>query len=113
MAIDNVKKELEKTMYDFSKTWDDVEWAHLKLQRRDMPETEALLKPGFSRGDLEIFIAEVEDMGDYDFGYGQQELFGVVAFKDTSWLERREYDGKEWWHLATKPRYNDFIGEEE
>lgn len=112
MAIDNVCKELERTMKYFSKTWDDVEWAHLKLQKEDMPEKEALLKPEFSKTDLEQFIADVENMGDYDYGFGQQELFGVVAFKSDSWLERREYDGKEWWHLATKPKYTDFIGEE-
>ena len=112
MDIDNIKKELERTMKYFGKTWDDVEWAHLKLQRKDMPEKEALLKPEFSKIDLEKFISEVENMGNCYYGFGQQALFGVVAFKDTSWLERREYNGKEWWHLATKPKYTDFIGEE-
>lgn len=39
----------------------------------------------------------------YDDSYGWQELYGVVWFKDGSWLEREEYDGSEWWTLKQTP----------
>ena len=39
----------------------------------------------------------------YDDGFGPQELFGVVWFKDGSWLERYEYDGSEKWILKRTP----------
>lgn len=38
----------------------------------------------------------------YDSGYGTQEVYegAKIVFKDGSWLERREYDGSEWWHYC-------------
>lgn len=40
---------------------------------------------------------------DYDNGYGGQELFGTIVFKDGTWLERGEYDGSEWWERRELP----------
>ena len=42
---------------------------------------------------------------DYDSGYGGQEIATdlVVVFSDKSWLDRREYDGAEWWAYNTSP----------
>lgn len=39
----------------------------------------------------------------YNNGFGSQHLFGVVWFKDGSWLERYEYDGAEKWVLKRTP----------
>lgn len=39
----------------------------------------------------------------YDNGYGGQELFGTIVFKDGTWLERGEYDGSEWWEHRKLP----------
>ena len=39
----------------------------------------------------------------YNNGFGSQRLFGVVWFKDGSWLERYEYDGSEEWVLKRTP----------
>ena len=39
----------------------------------------------------------------YDDGFGSQHLFGIVWFKDGSWLERYEYDGSEGWVLKRTP----------
>ena len=43
---------------------------------------------------------------DYDYSYGGQviEATLVVRFKDSTWLERREYDGSEWWEYKKAPR---------
>lgn len=42
------------------------------------------------------FLETLADIN-YDNGYGGQELFGTIVFKDGTWLERAEYDGSEWW----------------
>ena len=39
----------------------------------------------------------------YDDGFGSQHLFGVVWFKDGSWLERTEYNGSEGWVFKRTP----------
>lgn len=39
----------------------------------------------------------------YNNGFGSQHLFGVVWFKDGSWLERYEYDGSEGWVFKRTP----------
>lgn len=39
----------------------------------------------------------------YDNGYGGQELFGYIWYKDGTWSERGEYDGKEWWRHIERP----------
>lgn len=40
----------------------------------------------------------------YDDRYGEQEFAGWITFKDSDiWLERKEYDGKEWWEAISKP----------
>jgi hypothetical protein len=40
---------------------------------------------------------------EYDNGYGGQELFGTVWFKDGIWADRGEYDGSEWWQNHVCP----------
>lgn len=40
----------------------------------------------------------------YYAGYGHAEIPPfVIMMADNSWYERREYDGKEWWHHVTAP----------
>lgn len=56
------------------------------------------LKIGFTEEDLEIFLAKLDR--EYDSGYGSQELFGTIWYKDGTWSDRKEYDGAEdWVHL--------------
>lgn len=40
---------------------------------------------------------------EYDNGFGVQELYGTVWFKDGTWAEREEYDGSEWWDIKVRP----------
>lgn len=40
---------------------------------------------------------------EYDAGWGHQYLYGWVILSDGSWLERKEYDGSEWWEKRIKP----------
>jgi hypothetical protein len=40
---------------------------------------------------------------DYDNGFGGNEInMNVIVVGDTWWLERHEYDGKEWWEYKEK-----------
>jgi hypothetical protein len=39
----------------------------------------------------------------YYNGYGGQELFGCIWFKDGTWSNRGEYDGSEWWEHNRLP----------
>ncbi len=40
---------------------------------------------------------------DYDAGYGAQNLFGTIWYKDGTWSTRGEYDGSEWWTHHRRP----------
>lgn len=40
----------------------------------------------------------------YDNGLGSQYLYGIVWFKDGTWLKREEYDGAEWWKHCKCPK---------
>lgn len=61
----------------------------------------AVLKENWSNEDWLNFLEALQF--NYDESYCSQELFGVVWFKDGTWLERGEYDGVEWWEYKTIP----------
>jgi hypothetical protein len=39
----------------------------------------------------------------YNAGYGGQELYGIIWYKDGTWSTRGEYDGSEWWEYHKCP----------
>ena len=50
-----------------------------------------------------VELAE-EFYSDYDNGYGGAEVPEItIIFTDTTWLERIEYDGAEWWVYKATP----------
>jgi hypothetical protein len=58
----------------------------------------------------EQYNAFVESLDfEYDSGYGGQELFGTVWFKDGTWANRGEYDGSEWWDYHVCPTIPDYL----
>lgn len=59
----------------------------------------------------ELKFLEILASINYDNGYGCQELFGTIAFKDNTWLERAEYDGSEWWEHCKLPTEESLFGE--
>lgn len=65
----------------------------------------ALLKIGFSKEDFNLFLESLNY--DYDDGYGGQEVFGNIWYKDGTWSERGEYDGSEWWEYKSAPSIPD------
>lgn len=60
-----------------------------------------ILKVGHNEEDYAKFLNDLDF--EYDDGYGGQELFGTVWFKDNTWAERGEYDGSEWWEIHSLP----------
>lgn len=54
-----------------------------------------ILKKDYGELDYLNFLSSINFM--YDSGYGSQELFGTIWYKDGTWSSRGEYDGSEWW----------------
>lgn len=49
-------------------------------------------------------FVEIANKINYDNGYGGAEINSNLAIVgDDWWLERREYDGAEWWYYCQKP----------
>lgn len=45
---------------------------------------------------------------EYDAGFGLETFMGWITFKNSNtWLQRKEYDGSEWWESVTKPNLHD------
>lgn len=61
----------------------------------------AVLKVGYDEEDYEKFLNDLNF--EYYSGYGRQELYGTVWFKDNTWAVRGEYDGSEWWAICSLP----------
>lgn len=59
------------------------------------------LKVDYTKEEYEEFLEELDF--NYDDGYGSQNIFGVLWFKDNTWATRGEYDGSEWWELHSLP----------
>lgn len=64
-------------------------------------KTPIRLFAGHTIEQLEDFL-KVLDF-EYDSGYGGQELFGTIWYKDGTWSSRGEYDGSEWWDYNMVP----------
>jgi len=59
------------------------------------------LTVGYTEGELVLFLQSLEF--EYSDGYGGQELYGTIWYKDGTWSERGEYDGSEWWEYKSCP----------
>jgi len=60
-----------------------------------------ILTTGNTKEDLESFLNGIDK--NYDSGYGGQELYGTIWYKDGTWSTRGEYDGSEWWEYNKCP----------
>ena len=84
----NLWEETIGVLKDHSLTWDDVD--------------EVILE-----GDCVIRKENFEEVArrtNYDNGFGCAEIRSDLVIVGWNWwLERREYDGSEWWELKIKP----------
>lgn len=82
----NLLKETFECLEKNGKSMLDIEWIG--------GDTFTISKEDFMR------LANVT----YDNGYGGQEVpYDLVLVGKDFWLERKEYDGSEWWEMKMKP----------
>jgi hypothetical protein len=83
----NLLLETQEMLARHGKTSDDVEF----------------VTDGVSSCPWELFLYPAS-ITDYDEGYGSDEIYEnlKIVGKDW-WLERHEYDGREWWEYKTLP----------
>ena len=91
----NAREEFQDILKDCKKDKNDVKCAYINCRKK------IILKVDFTDEEYENFLNELDFK--YDAGYGEQELYGKVWFKDNSWLERYEYDGSEGWDYKSYP----------
>jgi hypothetical protein len=60
------------------------------------------LREGHTPQDREDFLVEMDR--DYEDGFGQQNLFGVIWLVNGQWIKRSEYDGSECWTRIIPPQ---------
>lgn len=95
----NAKEELLETLQEIGKSIEDIEFAgvYYDCSNYDIGESGA----GCATEDTN-FLLDFLNFS-YDEGFGMQYIYGYILFSDGSWLERREYDGAEWWKFMTLP----------
>jgi hypothetical protein len=104
MMESNLLEETQCRLDRAGKTWDDVEYVILP----DMSDFDAddCVEPPYFKGTAEEFKAFAEEFfSEYDAGYGGAEVPSrtAIVFKDHSWFDRAEYDGREWWDYNCLP----------
>ncbi|HAY89148.1 MAG TPA: hypothetical protein DCY51_06890 [Bacteroidetes bacterium] len=78
---------------DYDEDNDEFESKHINLPVVSEP---------YSLEQVHYFLDSLDF--EYPNGYGLQYLYGTVWMKDGSWLERKEYDGSEWWVCKKTPK---------
>lgn len=71
----------------------------------DSVKFDKALPVGFTPQEYAAFLESLDFS--YDSGYGGQELFGTIWYKDGTWSSRGEYDGSEWWERNVVPTIPD------
>ena len=92
--LEHIKnKEVVCAKIGLEKDYREIDWHKLKNNYTDDEFNEFCNKLDF----------------EYDSGYGGQELYGVILFKD-SYSDRSEYDGSEWWTNNKMPTIEEVMG---
>ena len=102
MSEINIKQELLEHVGNIN----DVKAVQLKLEKRTthLKSVQLFHLPeGYHVGQLQSFLRDIDTT--YENGYGWQELFGFIWWKDGTWSSRYEYDGKEKWVHNKVPSY--------
>jgi hypothetical protein len=99
---------LEELMRDIAKITEEVgpkefAWAHIELESGTTFKRYLII----DTDELDV-LTDVLGGVEYNNGYGSQELFGVVVFKDGTWLDRDEYDGSESWRYNETPSRDEY-----
>jgi hypothetical protein len=106
----NTMKEFLETLDMCEKKISDIKSIIIAYEKYPNPKKILIDSENGTLSMNDLMVLDFE----YDNGFGGQELFGYVIFKDNTWLERGEYDGSEWWKYQKFPTYNEIkekIGE--
>jgi len=84
----NLLKETLEVLWEHGKKPEDVKWCG---------------KPEYGWCTWDEFCSVAKDI-EYDSGYGTAMIAeNLLIVGEDWWLERREYDGAEWWVFKTLP----------
>lgn len=87
----NLLKETKEILAENGKKLSDIKWVG------------GYTREGFCEWDVKKFLKVANNS--YDNGYGSPEVSMVLTVVGEDWyLERREYDGAEWWEFCTFPK---------
>jgi hypothetical protein len=75
--------------------------AKIETFRESPPGDQRILYDNFTPLLYDKFVKSLDF--EYGSGFGRQELYGFIWYKDGSWSERMEYDGSEWWEHKICP----------
>lgn len=91
MSSINAKTEFNEFLEEIGKSKLDIEkaWFQIRGYSEDKSKEAKLGK------NIDYFINKLNFT--YNSGYGGQELYGQILFKDGTVAIRGEYDGSEWW----------------
>lgn len=108
LMVEELKANIERAGKDLS----EVQMAQIFTNQRtnhsgDYDPEKVTVLVNMDGGDTKLLESQLLPLlgFTYDSGYGGQELFGWVVFKDGTWLERGEYDGSEWWAYKEPPTF--------
>jgi hypothetical protein len=65
------------------------------------PSSEFKLPVSYTQEQYDEFLNLLDF--EYNDGYGGQELYGTIWYKNGTWSDRGEYDGSEWWEYQSCP----------
>lgn len=90
----NAKEELLEALQRSGKSIEDIEFAGIR-HSCNINDFSCVTES------TDLLLKSLDFL--YDEDYGTQHIYGYILFRDGSWLERREYDGAEWWKFMIPP----------
>lgn len=81
-----------------------IKCCEIRMEYWELSDTsnEILLREGYTQEEYQEFLEKLDF--EYDSGYGIQHMYGTVWFTEPGvWMERRDYDGSEWWEIYKCP----------
>ena len=107
----NLLEETLDKLKSNHKTWEDVEFIDMIYNEYEPTYygDYDLIGQKRYRLDKETFLKSAKDI-DYDESWGGREINETLKIVGKDWwLERAEYDGREWWEFKQKPKLDENV----
>ena len=101
--MSNAKEEILSHLEKYGLEKDDIVYIKIRIEPSEFTST---VPNKFIEIEVKGELTEelLNELNfDYSNGYGRQELFGYIWYKDGTWSERWEYDGVEGWDYKKVP----------